>query len=162
MKSAAWVGIALALAAAPVRAGDDRPFARMALCQDSWVDWQKNDPAQLKAFAARFRSGFSQKEGDAFVVPKADMTVAGLHIAEVFPESVGMGVGFSVVVDAPFDTARHSFEKALGRKLGKCETSDDMRSCELQIAEKRTIMLMAEDNPKATQTLLGCYYFYEK
>jgi hypothetical protein len=37
-----------------------------------------------------------------------------------------------------------------------------MRSCELQIAEKRTVMLMAEDDPKATSTLIGCYYFYEK
>jgi hypothetical protein len=37
-----------------------------------------------------------------------------------------------------------------------------MRTCELQIGEKKTILLMAEDNPKSTTTLVGCYYFYEK
>ena len=37
-----------------------------------------------------------------------------------------------------------------------------MRTCGLEIAEKRTLMLMAEDSPKATTTLVGCYYFYEK
>ena len=37
-----------------------------------------------------------------------------------------------------------------------------MRSCELEIAEKRTLVLMAEDSAKATTTLVGCYYFYEK
>jgi hypothetical protein len=37
-----------------------------------------------------------------------------------------------------------------------------MRTCGLEIAEKRTLMVMAEDGPKATTTLVGCYYFYEK
>ena len=73
-----------------------------------------------------------------------------------------MGVGFSVTVDATFDTARTNLEKALGKPLTKCETSDGMRTCELDIAEKRTLMLMASDDPKASETLVGCYYFYEK
>ena len=73
-----------------------------------------------------------------------------------------MGVGFSVVVDAPFDKARKVFEKALRKTLEKCEASDNMHSCELDIAEKRTFTLMAEDNPNAAKTLVGCYYYYEK
>ena len=37
-----------------------------------------------------------------------------------------------------------------------------MRSCELEIADKRTFMMMAPDNQKGSGTLIGCYYFYEK
>ncbi len=37
-----------------------------------------------------------------------------------------------------------------------------MRTCGLEIGDKRTVMLMAEDNPKNATTLLGCYYYYEK
>jgi hypothetical protein len=37
-----------------------------------------------------------------------------------------------------------------------------MRTCELEIGEKKTILLMAEDNVKSKTTLLGCYYFYAK
>ena len=90
------------------------------------------------------------------------MTVAGLHVAQVFPDSVGMGVGFSVGVDATFDQTRRSLEKMLGKPLVKCEVGDNMRSCALEIAEKRTLMVMAEDNAKNGTTLLGCYYYYEK
>ena len=42
----------------------------------------------------------------------------------------------------------------------KCEPpSDNMRTCELEIGEKKTIVLMAEDNAKATTTLLGGHCF---
>ena len=37
-----------------------------------------------------------------------------------------------------------------------------MRTCALEIGPKKTILLLSEDNPKATTTLFGCYYFYEK
>ena len=81
---------------------------------------------------------------------------------QVFPESVGMGVGFSIVVDATFDKTRRTLEKTLRKPLKKCEVSDNMRTCALEIGEMRTFMLMAEDNAKSTTTLLGCYYYYEK
>ena len=61
-----------------------------------------------------------------------------------------------------FDVTRKAVEKALGKPLTKCDTGDDMRSCELEIAPQRTVMLMAEDKPGATHALVGCYYFYEK
>lgn len=134
----------------------------MALCQDSWLDWQKNDPAKLKIFGDRFRANFSHKDNDAFATPNAETSVLGLHVAQVFPESVGMGVGLSIFVDAPFDKTRAVMEKALGKKLGHCETSDGMQTCASQIAEQRTVTLMAEDSPKTKQTLIGCYYYYEK
>ena len=165
MKIAAWmmgILIGLVIAVASAWADEDVSLARLATCQESWLDWQTKDPAQLKKFGDHLRAEFSEHGNDAFVVPNANVSIAGLRVTQLFPNSVGMGVGLSVTVDAPFDEARQAVEKAAGKPLGKCETGDGMRSCALQIAEKRTLMLMAEDNPKATTTLVGCYYFYEK
>lgn len=121
------------------------------------------DPARLKKLADGLRAGFVAKESGAFLVPKSNQTVAGLPLAQVFPQSIGMAVGFSVVVDAGFAKTKTSLEKKLGKMFGKCERpSDNMRTCELKIAGKRTVLLMAEDNVNSTTTLFGCYYFYEK
>jgi len=162
MKIAASIGVLFLLAIVPARAAEDESLARMAMCKDSWFDMQTKDPAQLQKFGAHLRSEFSQHGDDAFVVPNASVSIAGLPVSQLFPNSVGMGVGFSVTVDAPFDQARRTIEKAFGKPLAKCETGDGMRSCASQVAEKRTLMLMAEDDPKAAKTLVGCYYFYEK
>jgi hypothetical protein len=160
--SLATVLTILPLVFAPARAAEDPGIARLATCQDSWLDWQKTDPARMKNFADHFRAAFAPNDNGAFFVPKSNLSVLGFHVTQVYPESVGMGVGFSVLVEAPFDKARRSLEKSIGRPLGKCETSDNMRTCGLELGEKRTLMAMAEDSPKATTTLLGCYYYYEK
>ena len=164
MKIANPAGILIALLSvtAPVLAVEDTTLARMATCQDSWLDWQTKDPAQLKKFGDHLHTEFSEHGNDPFVVPNANVSIAGLRVTQLFPNSVGMGVGISATVDAPFDKARKAIEKVAGKPLTKCETSDGMRTCGLEIAVKRTLMLMAEDNPKATTTLVGCYYFYEK
>lgn len=154
--------IALACIIAPARAADDAELTRMALCQDSWLDWSKNDPAKLKAFGENFRVNFTHKDNDAFTTPKAEVSVAGLRVVQAYPDSIGMGVGFSLLLAAGFDKTRATMEKALGKKLGHCETSDGMQSCELQIADQRTVTLMSGDDPKTKQTLVGCYYYYEK
>jgi len=153
--------IALLFAVAPALAADDPGIARLATCKESWLDW-KNDPARSKNFGDRFRADFSPHDNDPYWLPKSDKSILGLRVLEVYPESVGMGVGFSVVVDAPFDKTRKIFEKSLGHPLGKCDDSDGMRMCELDIAEKRTFTLMAEDGAKSAGTLVGCYYYYEK
>jgi hypothetical protein len=158
----AGIGLALQLVAGPVWSADDVSIERMATCKDSWLDWKKDDPAKLKSFGDHIGSGFSQKDNDPFLVPSSNTSIAGLHVSQLFPDNVGMGVGFSVTVNAPFDEARRKFETILGKPLTKCDTGDGMRTCGLDIAEKRTFMLMAEDSPKATTTLVGCYYFYEK
>jgi len=160
--NAASALIALLFTVASAWAEEDVTLARMAMCQESWLDWQTNDPAQLKMFGERLHVEFSQHGDDAFVVPNANVSVAGLRVTQLFPNSVGMGVGISMTVDAPFDKARQAIEKAAGKPLTKCETGDGMRTCGSEIAEKRTLMVMAEDSPKATTTLVGCYYYYEK
>lgn len=154
--------LALAMLLCPAMAADDDALARMALCKDSWVDWSKSDPAKMKAFADHFRPLFLPRANDPFVLPKANVSVIGFRVAQAFPDSVGMGVGFSLKVDATFDDARKAVEKALGKPLKKCETGDGMRTCGLEIAPQRTVTLMAEDTPGAKDTLIGCYYFYEK
>ena len=116
----------------------------------------------MKAFADLVHAQFVPHGNDPFALPKGNISVLGLRVTQAFPESVGMGVGFSLTVDAMFDDARKAVEKALGKPLGKCETGDGMRSCELEIASQRNVTLMAEDKPGARNALIGCYYFYEK
>jgi hypothetical protein len=160
--SLSGIFIILQVVITPACAADDVSIERMATCRDSWLDWEKTDPGQLKNFYDHFRSDFSRSASDPFWVPKADKSIAGLRIEQAFPDSVGMGVGFSVTVRAGFDEVRRRVEKLLGRSLNKCETGENMRTCGLEIADKRTLMVMAEDNPKNSTTLLGCYYYYEK
>jgi hypothetical protein len=162
MKFAALAGATILLIITPAWGADDIPIARMATCQESWLDLQKSDPAGLQAFGQHLHAEFSQHGNDPFVVPRSRTEIEGLRVTQLFPNSVGMGVGFSVTVEAKFDEARRRLEKTLGKKFVHCETSDGMRACELQIAKKRTVMVMAEDDPRATSTLIGCYYLYEK
>jgi hypothetical protein len=145
----------------PIRATEDLRIERLATCQDSWLEW-KDDPVQTKRFADAFQAAFLRKPDDQFFIPRSRTTVAGLPVLQAFPESVGMAVGFSVLVDADFDNTKKSLEQMLGKPLRKCETGDNMRACELQLGEKKTVVLMAEDNPKSKTTLVGCYYYYEK
>jgi hypothetical protein len=162
MKTQWLSGAVIALILIPAHAADDDGLTRMALCRDSWFEWQKTAPAKLTAFGEHFRAQFSPHGNDPYFLPKTDVFVAGLKVAQVFPQSVGMGVGFSLTVNAPFDVARKAMEKQLGKPLGKCENSDGMKACERDLAPQRSFTIMAEDNPKVTQTLIGCYYFYEK
>ena len=140
----------------------DTGAERMVLCQDSWLDWQKAGDPRLKQLAAHIQAAYTDKNNDPFSVPNAPVSILGLRVLQIYPGSVGMGLGFSVLVDAPFDKARASLERALGKKLVKCDTGDGMKECELQIAEQRTVTMMSAGDPKTKSTLLGCYYYYEK
>ncbi len=116
---------------------------------------QKSDPVGLKKIADHIHTGVTPHDNEPYSLPKADTSILGLHVMQVFPESVGMGVGFSVTVAAPFDKVRAALEKAIGKKLVHCEASDGMNSCDLSLSEKRNIKLIAEDENKATHTLVG-------
>ena len=89
-------------------------------------------------------------------------TASGTIVIDNLPENAVVEVDGERPTILPSGGEPLSIEKAAGKPLTKCETGEGMRSCELQIGEKRTLMLMAEDNPKATTTLVGCYYYYEK
>ena len=156
------VSILAFIAAMPALGASDPRVADITLCRESWLDWKKNDPAALESFGAFLRTAFSPEESDGSLEPKTDTAIDGLKITRVFPGSVGMGLGFSVIVDVPFDVARQALELDVGKRLGHCQASDGMRSCELPITEQRTIMLVSGDAPNGRTTLAGCYYYYEK
>lgn len=157
-----WAIVLIVLLAGPASAADDATLERMATCRDSWFDWQKTNPAQLQKFGEDFRAHFSPHGDDPFPVPRAETSVAGLRVTKAFPNSVGMGVGFSLMVDAPFERTRKAMEKSLGKRLQKCEIGDGMTTCGIEIADKRSFVVMAADDPKSHETLIGCYYFYER
>jgi hypothetical protein len=154
---------ALALAAAssaPAQPVDDEALQRLATCADSWLTW-KDDPSRMAQWLGEFQSRFLPDAiGPAFR-PKAATQVLGLPVVQVFPESVGMGVGFSLTVEAGFDRARQVLEAQLGTVL-KCTQGDGMEACEAPLGEKRTAVLMVNDNTRTQTSLLGCYYFYGK
>ena len=93
-------------------------------------------------------------------MPKKPATVISFAVVRVYPQRVGMGVGFSVVVSATFDKVRAQIEKTIGKSLKNCESGEGMRTCELEVAEKRTVTLIAGETGKTKHTLFGCYYFY--
>lgn len=154
-------GIALFLTTvAPAIAADEPQLGRLATCKDSWFEW-KDDAARQAAYADFIHARFVPTGHGGAYTPKAPTTVFGLQVVQVFPGTVGMAVGFSMVVNADFAKARKIFEKQLGHPM-KCESGDGMKTCEFPIAEQKTAMLMAEDNGNAKTSLIGCYYFYEK
>jgi len=161
----AWLAgllLTLLLGVMPARGADDPRLENLALCRDSWLEWKTSDPAKLNSVAAYFRFAFTHTGNDAFATPNAPTTLGSLKVTRIFPDSVGMGVGFSAQVDATFDEARKAIEQRLGKPLSQCEASDGMRSCGLPIAAQRTLVVMSGDPPDDRVTLIGCYYLYEK
>ena len=156
--------IALAIAALATartaHAADEPQLQRLALCQDSWYDW-KDDDTRMARFAGYFESRFERSpQGDAFA-PKSPMLALSHAVAQVYPQSVGMGVGFSLVVNADFAQARAAIEQQLGKPMS-CTTGEGVRSCELKLSPKKTALLMNGQNGQAKTSLVGCYYFYQQ
>ena len=140
-------------------AADDARLQRMATCEDSWLEW-KDDQARQTQFVSYVEGSYRPMgRGPAFA-PKAATTAFGLPVEQVFPQSVGMALGFSVLVRADFATTKRAFEKEFGRTMS-CTRESDGTGCELKLGPKKTAVIMADD-PKQKQTLLGCFYYYEK
>lgn len=133
----------------------------LATCRDSWLDW-KDDPARGAKFADDLRANYLEQRGEGdFFVPKTPKKLLGLPVARVYPESTGMAVGFSVLVNSSFEATRKAVEKALGKPLKCDEKSEEGFGCELALGPKKTVFVMAEDK-SSKSALTGCFYFYEK
>ena len=149
----------LAAAAVPAHAWSEPNLESMVTCQESWLDW-KSDPARGEQFGQNLRAGFTaQKEG--FLVPRAKTALFGLPVKRVYPESVGMGIGFSVAVASSFDTSRAAVEKKLGKPL-VCEAdNEEVRACQTELGTNKTVMVVS-DTGDTKNALIGCFYYYEK
>jgi hypothetical protein len=145
----------------PAFGAADDLIEQLATCRASWLDW-RNDPVLARTFGETINAAFVQQPREPAWTPRKPIVFGGLRIVEAFPESVGMGVGFSLSVEANFDKARAEFERLAGKTFKTCESGEGMKSCELEVAEKRTLIIVAGDNGKSKTTLLGCYYFYAK
>lgn len=150
---------ALSLAAPAARAADEAPLHRLAVCGESWLDW-KQDPAAGQRFGTYFLDRFEAVARSPAWRPKAALTVFGLPVVQVFPESVGMARGFSVELRGSHDSARRAMEAAIGRTM-RCEKGDGTLDCEARLAERRTAFVITSDEGRGTQTLVGCFYDYQ-
>ena len=149
------------LAFSNAQAADNKLLLQLATCEESWMDWGKSSP-KFDDFRKMFSTDFKQKGGGANFAPIKPLSILGYSLTEVYPESVGMGVGFSVLVDAEFDKVKASLEAQVGKTIGECSKEGDSRSCEHTIGEKKTLLLMEGGRGKNAKTLFGCYYFYAK
>ena len=143
----------------PAGAADDAQLLRLATCRDSWFDW-KDSPSRFDAFRTWLKAGMTSLDGGQTFAPKAPSTLLGLPVRDVYPQSIGTGVGFSVIVDADFSRTRAAFEKELGKPM-TCATSDGTPACELEIGVRKTVTLLGGGRGSRA-SLAGCYYFYEK
>ena len=155
----ALAGICLGILEIPARAATEPNLERMATCQDSWLDW-KDDSARMTKFADELHAGY-KGEQDGYLVPTTKAMLFGMPVTGIYPESIGMGVGFSVMVSGDFTTAQKAVEKAVGKPL-KCEPdSDNMHGCQVELGPKKTVTVMTELTNRKT-VLIGCFYLYEK
>ena len=159
-----YFSVALVLASiafSNAQAADDKLFLQLATCQESWLDW-KNIPPKMTPFQNRIATDLKAVEGTAGYTPLKPMSLLGFNVVEVYPGSVGMGLGFSVVVDAGFDNVKTSLEKQVGKRITECSFQENTRDCGYSFAEKKTLTLTEVTKGKNAKTLFGCYYYYEK
>lgn len=155
----AGVLLASLLPLSTAHAADDKMLVSLATCQESWTDW-KNDPVRGRMFRATVEAGFRAQDREPFYLPIRPTTLLGQPVTRLYPDSVGMAVGFSVVAGASFEAVKASVEQQMGKPFARCGVEEGAKSCEQKIAEKKTVVLMEASRGKNPQTLFGCYYFY--
>jgi hypothetical protein len=145
---------------APAQAAAELSLERLASCADSWMDW-KNDTGMAEQFRNYVLSRFEQEPRSSGWLPRRPVSVFGLSVVRAYPQSVGMGVGFSLEVrGAPADV-RRAMEGAIGRPL-QCERAEGALSCEAKVADRRSALVVAADQGRGQNSLIGCFYFYQQ
>ena len=158
---AALVSLGLAHAPSSAQTKDDAGVLRLLTCQDSWLEW-KNDPVKQRQFVDALKADFKRNDRDGSFVPIRPMSILGHEVFQLYPQSVGMGVGYSVIVNANFDAAKTSLERQMGKPFDHCQAASEGKSCERELAKQKTVMLMEGSRGSNPKTLFGCYYLYEK
>lgn len=143
-------------------AADAEPASleRLATCQVSWMDW-KDDHRRMGQYMESFDQGFTRVEEEAAFIPKHAISALGFPVTKVYPQSVGMGIGFSMLLAAPLQQVRSQVEKLVGRTL-QCSVGEGMTSCGVELGEHKTVTLVSEGDASGKSSLLGCFYYYEK
>lgn len=153
--------LAASAGSADVLAADDPQLQRLALCQDTWLDW-KGDAKRMAQLVKYLETQFDRNsDAAAAFTPKSPTSVLGWPVTQVYPQSVGMGVGFSMIVEADHARIRTGIEQQIGKPL-TCKNSDGIRACEVELGAKTTAVLLTDQHGRAKSSLVGCYYFYEK
>lgn len=132
---------------------------KLAICEDSWLDW-KDDARRTDQYMESFDQAFTRIDDEAAFRPKQASTALGFPVTKVYPQSVGMGVGFSLLLSAPLQQVRSEVEKRVGKPL-QCSVEEGMTSCVVELGEQKSLMLASEGNATDESSLLGCYYYYE-
>jgi hypothetical protein len=145
---------------APAQAAAELSLERLASCADSWMDW-RHDAGMAEQFRNYFLSRFDQEPRSPAWQPRRPVSVFGLPVVKAYPQSVGMGVGFSLEVrGAPADV-RRAMEAAIGRPL-QCERAEGALSCEAKLGDRRSALVVAADEGRGQNSLVGCFYFYQQ
>lgn len=141
---------------------EDIHLGQLATCQESWLDWEDDDQ-RMGQYIDRFNTNYTRIEEEPAFLPKTPAKVLDFPLVKVYPQSVGMGVGFSVQLDGQFSKIRSQVEERLGNPL-ECSSDEDMTSCGLELGQNKTVTLTAfgDDAGADSANLLGCYYYYEK
>ncbi len=161
-RTTTFLAAALLMAATSgAQAADDKAILQMASCDVSWLDF-KDNPVKVQEYLGTLKTQYRRTSDDGSFEPLSATSLLGQKISRVYPQSVGMGLGYSVIMDAGFDAVKAAVEKQLGKKLARCAEHEGAKSCELEIADKKTIVLMEGERGKNPRTLFGCYYYYEK
>lgn len=159
VRAAILPGILLTGLASGTEVEPDR-LVKFATCQDSWLEW-KDDARRTDQYVESFDQGFTRIEEEAAFLPKDALVALGFPVTKVYPQSVGMGVGFSILLAAPLQQVRVQVEKLVGKPL-QCSVDEGMTSCSIELAEKKSVMLASEGDAAEKSSLLGCFYYYEK
>lgn len=138
---------------------DAAQLEKLATCQDSWLDW-KDDARRTDQYMENFDNAFTRIDDEAAFLPRHASAALGFPVTKVYPQSVGMGVGFSLQLAAPLQKVRDHVEKRVGKPL-QCSTDEGMVSCAAELGEQKTLMLASEGSGTDESSLLGCYYYYE-
>ena len=146
---------ALAVAAGP---SSQVELQRLASCQHS-LDNLNDAKAQMEHFVAGFNTHFSADPQGGGFAPKARTQLLGMSVTQLYPDSAGTALGFSVLVAANFSQARKAFERQLGQPMN-CHDSDGMHACSVEIAEHWTATLLAPVG-HSTASVLGCHSFHK-
>jgi hypothetical protein len=144
----------------PGNEAEERRLWELATCQVSWLPWL-DDKRRMTAYIDGFDADYTRSEDEPAFLPKGPSKLMGFPLIKVYPQSVGMGVGFSLQLAGTLAKVRVEVEHLLGKPLD-CSVSDEMTSCGFELDPKRTITLAADGDGTGKTSLLGCFYYYEK